>query len=111
MSKINFTILKNLIVDKIVPSYSSVLVSMLTSLLKEDPKERKTLLEIYEMYGKYFNPDNELRVCGGKMPGDQGIPSQSSLNNRPLRLPEIVSKKEVSDSSETVKRGLPSKKK
>ena len=43
MSKINFSTLKNLIVNKVVPSYSSVLISLLTSLLKEDPKERKSL--------------------------------------------------------------------
>ena len=58
MTRINFTVLKNLIVKKIVPSYSSVLVNLLTGLLKEDPKDRKSLGEVYELYSKYFNPDN-----------------------------------------------------
>lgn len=33
-------------------------------LLREDPKKRMSLAQVYEEYYSKFNPEYELRVCG-----------------------------------------------
>ena len=47
MTKINFNMVKNLIMTKIMPSYPPEICRLLKSLLKEDPRDRPTPMEIY----------------------------------------------------------------
>ena len=64
MTKINFNAIRNLINNKVVPSYSEEFVAFLKLMVHPDPKERPTLMELQEAYGKFMSPDYELRVCG-----------------------------------------------
>lgn len=66
MTKINFNVIRGLILNKVMPSYPPDMVRLVKSLLKEDPRERPTLMEVFEMYSGYFSSEFELRVCGGK---------------------------------------------
>ena len=66
MTKINFNAIRNLIINKVLPSYPPEIVRLVRSLLKEDPRDRPTLMEVYEIYSGYFNTEYELRMCGGK---------------------------------------------
>lgn len=64
MTAINGNAIRNLIVSKVIPNYPTDIVNLLRCLLREDPKKRPTLNEIYEEYFSKFSPDFELRVCG-----------------------------------------------
>jgi serine/threonine protein kinase len=64
MTKINFNAIKNLINNKIVPSYTEEFVSFLRILISPNPQDRPTLMEVQEIYSKFMSTDYELRVCG-----------------------------------------------
>lgn len=79
MTKINFNTIKNLILTKVMPSYPPEITRLLKSLLKEDPRERPTPMEVYEIYSGYFSGEYELRVCGGKP--KESYPMEGQFHN------------------------------
>ena len=56
LTKINFHRVKQLIQNIVTPSYDEETVEFLKILLKENPYERPTLMEIYEKYNHKMNP-------------------------------------------------------
>lgn len=57
-------IIRHIIMSKIVPNYPAEIVNLIKSLLREDPKKRISLTQVYEDYYPKFNSEYELRVCG-----------------------------------------------
>jgi hypothetical protein len=64
MTRINIAGVRNLINEQVVPNYPDEITNLVKSLLRVEPGERPSPMEVYERYSKNFSPEFELKVCG-----------------------------------------------
>jgi serine/threonine protein kinase len=64
MTKVNICAIRNQINAQVVPNYADDITNLVKSLLREDPNDRPSPMEIYEIYSKNFSSEFELKVCG-----------------------------------------------